>query len=136
MTDRGECTMPRKRERDPAIPEVNVEVRIDPAVRQRLDSGRLVQLARRAVEYLGRHVGSMDILIVDDRCMREMHARHLGEAETTDVISFNLAGTNEPIEMQLIICADAAEREALARSISLEQELLLYAIHGLLHCAG
>lgn len=79
---------------------------------------------------------AIDMLIVDDVRMSELHARYLNDPSTTDVLTFDLATAGEASEVEMIICADAAARQAELRGHSVEVEILLYAIHGLLHCAG
>jgi probable rRNA maturation factor len=79
---------------------------------------------------------AIDVLIVDDARLSELHAQYLNDPTTTDVLTFNLAEKGEAMEIQVVICADAAARQAGPRGHSIEFEVLLYAIHGLLHCSG
>lgn len=94
---------------------------------------------------LERESARLEIRFVSDREMIRQHARHLGEPTTTDVITFNLSEDDEPdgsargprpIEAALIVCVDEAARQARERGHALEAELLLYVVHGLLHCLG
>jgi probable rRNA maturation factor len=41
-----------------------------------------------------------------------------------------------PLDADLLICLDEAARQAQSRGIVIERELLLYALHGVLHCLG
>jgi probable rRNA maturation factor len=77
------------------------------------------------------------VLVVDDSRMIEFHRRHSGIASTTDVLTFELRQhPSDPIEVDLVICADEASRRAAELNHSIERELLLYCVHGLLHCLG
>lgn len=68
--------------------------------------------------------------------MARLHDRYKGEARTTDVLTFPLSEPDEPIEADIVICLDEAARRAADFGHPIERELLLYALHGLLHCAG
>jgi probable rRNA maturation factor len=75
------------------------------------------------------------ILIVSDARMAELHKRHLGKKSTTDVLTFD-SSDGAGIEADIAICSDVASREAARLGHDINRELLLYAIHGLLHCVG
>jgi probable rRNA maturation factor len=88
------------------------------------------------------------VALVDDREIRRVHRKFLGDDTPTDVISFRYdrgdrAGGHPAGESaaggpfgELVISAETAVREARARRIPPERELLRYAIHGLLHLLG
>lgn len=87
--------------------------------------------------------GSVHVFVIDDRLMRDLHQAHLGEPDTTDVMTFDLTerepgtpGDETPIEVEIVVCADEAARRAAELGHGLDRELLLYAVHGLLHCTG
>jgi probable rRNA maturation factor len=84
----------------------------------------------------GRPIGRLSLALVDDRRMAELHGRHLGDQNSTDVLTFCARGDDGAIEADIAVCVDEAARQATERGHSVERELLLYAIHGLLHCAG
>ena len=81
-------------------------------------------------------MASISVAIVDDRTMSSLHAAYLNDPATTDVLTFPLSGPDEPLEVDIAICLDEARRRAAERGHSVETELLLYVIHGLLHCTG
>lgn len=73
--------------------------------------------------------------------MSKLHERHLGMAGPTDVISFDHlddAPDRSPnqIDADIAICHDVARDEAVKRGHDVGRELLLYALHGMLHCLG
>lgn len=84
--------------------------------------------------------GEVRIVIVDDQAMSAEHGRALGVEGTTDVITFDLtdgAGAGDRVlDVDLLVCADEACRRAVERGIPVERELLLYMLHGVLHCLG
>jgi probable rRNA maturation factor len=77
----------------------------------------------------------LSVLIVDDQRMAQLHRQYLGIDSTTDVLTFD---SNEQgrIETDIAICADVAARRARELDHTVERELLLYAVHGLLHSVG
>lgn len=121
-----------------------------PGVVDIADPARLVDarvrewLAGKVAEALGvlRARGSVSARIVDDREMAEAHERYKGVPGTTDVLTFDLGGGSGAgegggeVEADLLICVDEARRQAAARGHGAERELLLYILHGVLHCLG
>ena len=102
-----------------------------------VDLDRLADGAKRIVDQISRAVVSLSIVLIDDAEMSIQHDAHLGDATTTDILTFDLSESQDsPLEVQLVICVDVAKREADGRGHSIEQELLLYIVHGLLHCCG
>ncbi len=82
-------------------------------------------------------VGEVRARVIDDTEMADAHQRWSGVAGTTDVLTFDLREDGRgPLDVDLLICADEARRQAEARGIAVERELLLYIVHGVLHCLG
>lgn len=108
----------------------------------RLGEPRRLWIARelgRALASLGAF-GEVRIRVADDAEVAAAHQQYLGVAGTTDVITFDLAdgaaARGGGLDVDLLLCLDEAERQARARGLSVERELLLYALHGVLHCLG
>lgn len=84
--------------------------------------------------------GELRVLIVGDAEMAAAHDHHLGDPTTTDVLTFDLAdgsaARGAPVDADLMVCSDEAGRRAGEHGHALERELLLYVVHGLLHCLG
>jgi probable rRNA maturation factor len=70
----------------------------------------------------------VSVVLVSDRRIAELHRRFLNEAGSTDVITFQHG--------EIVISAETARRQAGAFRTSLEHELCLYIVHGLLHLRG
>ena len=70
----------------------------------------------------------LSIILVSDRRMAELHRRFLQQAGPTDVITFQHG--------EIFISVETARRQAKAFGTSLEYELRLYLVHGLLHLHG
>ncbi|MGB0768641.1 MAG: rRNA maturation RNase YbeY [Phycisphaeraceae bacterium] len=99
---------------------------------------------RRAAELCGLTRAEVSIAIVDDDEMAELHEHYAGVPGTTDVLTFDLADAAadddrpnpQSIEGDVVVCIDQAQRQAEARGHETRHELLLYAVHGLLHLVG
>ena len=124
-------------------PRIQIELNLnvdepDPPIRGWLEF-HLGDAARRA----GVGECLLNIIVVDDAQMSALHQRYLGDPRTTDVLTFNLAPDptqkwrlGDPIEGDLAICLDQAARQAAVRGHDTRVEVLLYAVHGLLHLLG
>lgn len=104
-----------------------------PGGRRRLarDLGRLVAWSQ---DRYGRAL-DLSFVVLDDARMAEIHQRYAGVAGPTDVLAFPLA--EEPVLVgEVLVSADTAGREAAARGHPAYDEILLYAVHGVLHLVG
>ncbi len=90
--------------------------------------------ASAALDQLKLH-GDARVRIVGDNEMDDAHRRYAGVPGTTDVLTFDLSDGDE-LDVDLFVCADVAERQAVQRGHDRTKELLLYVVHGLLHCIG
>ena len=124
----------------------------------------IVQHVERAMRHLGCE-GDVRIKVVDDAEMAAAHEEFAGVPGTTDVLTFDMTDPDlgKPPEMDLerfrlvptpipfgidtdiLVCLDEANRQSEGRSgrmegggggLAVERELLLYVIHGILHCLG
>jgi probable rRNA maturation factor len=104
-------------------------------------TGLLERVARQVAAAEGLRTGELSIAVVGDAAMRRLHARHLGDAHTTDVLAFDL-GTDRRrgrLDGEIVVCGDVARRLARRRAptrAEMRRELALYVVHGLLHLAG
>ncbi len=105
---------------------------LKPSLKRRLDAE-----LKRIAGLAGLTRGCITLVIVDDRRMSEMHGQYKDDPATTDVLTFDLRESgDEPIEGDIILCLDEARRQAGERGHDIRTELLLYAVHGLLHLMG
>jgi probable rRNA maturation factor len=116
--------------------EADINVAIMPGVQRIFDLPWLSTRLAAALTHIPRPVQRVSVLIVDDERMTSLNRHHLGAARTTDVLTFPINSADEAIDADIAICADAALRQAEKRGHRPDRELLLYALHGVLHCAG
>jgi probable rRNA maturation factor len=107
------------------------------------DQAKYHALAERLVHEASHEVcdgGMVRVRLVADDEMASAHERFCGVEGTTDVITFDLAqGESEhgaSLDVDLIVCVDEASRQAKSRDHSIETELALYTLHGVLHALG
>lgn len=95
--------------------------------------------ALAALETLGAS-GELRVRIVDDAEMTRLHTEFLDIPETTDVLTFDLGSEvvdgKALLDVDIEACLDEAERQGAQRGHEPRRELLLYIIHGVLHCLG
>lgn len=125
-------------EPDPPEPGVEVDVAVDlPAADREGLVAEMQRVLRGACEMLGESRARLGVVIIDDEQMTTLHDQFMQIPETTDVLTFDLrAEADEPVEGELYLCHDEARRRAAQLAHPVEKELLLYAVHGLLHLVG
>jgi len=102
---------------------------------------RLEKAACLALEHVGapRETG-LSIVITDDSQLQALNRRFLGIDAPTDVLSFPTEGTDpdtgQPYLGDILISYPRAQAQADAAGHSLEAEMCLLAVHGVLHLAG
>ena len=97
----------------------------------------LVSRLRRVVRQAGVDRALITVAAVDDGHMARLHRQYLGLSGPTDVLTFDLrVHPDDPLEGDIVVCVDEAIRQAASRGHDARRELLLYAVHGLLHLLG
>lgn len=82
-------------------------------------------------------VADVDVAIVSSREIAALNRRYLGHSGPTDVLSFDLTDPGDAgLSAQIVVCGDVAVKQAAARDIGPQHELMLYVLHGLLHLMG
>jgi len=77
------------------------------------------------------------LVLVDDDQMSDLHAQYHDDPSTTDVLTFDMRDDPAaPLEGDLVLCVDQARQQCAHRDHGMPEELLLYALHGLLHLLG
>ncbi len=79
----------------------------------------------------------LSVALVNDSRMSELHLRFMDLAGPTDVLTFPLEGAGRHVTAgEVVVCVPEARRRAAEHATRVEHELLLYAIHGMLHLCG
>ncbi|MFM7948960.1 MAG: rRNA maturation RNase YbeY [Actinomycetales bacterium] len=109
-----------------------------------MDEEILKSLANFALQKLGIHPDSeLSISLVDEDEMSSLHMRWLNESGPTDVLSFPMdelkpeSAVNGPgILGDIVLCPKFAEAQAKSAGQTLEKEVELLMVHGVLHLLG
>ena len=93
---------------------------------------------RRACRLLDTAMRELSVALVDDQAMAQMHERFLGISGPTDVLSFEIDhdARGRVVSGEIIVCVAEARRRAGRSKPAMRRELLLYALHGVLHLCG
>jgi probable rRNA maturation factor len=124
-----------------------------------IDLARWSALAKSALEDEGvRGVAEVALIFADEVAMAELNAQFMGKSGPTDVLSFPIddepapsgrvpdsggSGPGDPPEAEIpqlvgdiVICPSVAARNATEHGCSLDDELALLVVHGVLHLLG
>jgi probable rRNA maturation factor len=124
-----------------------------------VDLGRWAQLARSVLTDRGVDAeAEVSLLFVDEEAIAALNGQFLDRPGPTDVLAFpiedqpvaggrspDLGGTgpgSEPVDEPLlllgdvVICPSVAARNAVEHGVSVDDELALLVVHGLLHLLG
>jgi probable rRNA maturation factor len=103
----------------------------------RLDRRLVNAVVRTTLVQQGVRRAWVDVCITDNKGIRVLNRRFLSRSRITDVISFDLSDDGKGSRLFSVVAnAELAAREARRRLHRPEAELLLYIVHGLLHCLG
>jgi probable rRNA maturation factor len=92
----------------------------------------------RAHRLLKSPLREMSLALVGDRRMAKLHQRFMGIAGPTDVLTFELDhdARGRVTAGEVVVCVPYAVRQARRTGVAVRKELLLYALHGMLHLCG
>jgi len=108
------------------------------------DEGRIKDVALYSLIRIGIHPDSeLSISLVDETEMRSLNAQWMDENDATDVLSFpmdemkpNSAAQGPGVIGDIVLCPSYAETQARQAGHSLQEELELLTVHGVLHLLG
>jgi probable rRNA maturation factor len=115
---------------------------------RRIQTKTLLDVARRLLKQEGQARAEVSILLAEDAQVHALNRRYRGYDKPTDVLSFAQQDQHPdaplppvlpempPILGDVIISVDTALRQAEAHGVTLEQELALLTVHGILHLLG
>ena len=101
----------------------------------RLRRRELARFLRQAIEATGL-TGEVSVLLTGDAAIRMLNRKYRRKDKATDVLSFPAAEMAEGIAGDLVISLETALMQAEERGHTLEMELRILLLHGLLHLAG
>ena len=113
-----------------------------------VDELALVSVARFALDSLGiNRLAELSVLLMDVESMSELHLKWMDEPGPTDVMSFPMdeldtarrpdeSGPGPALLGDVVLCPAVATEQAAQAGHSLDDELHLLTVHGVLHLLG
>ena len=80
----------------------------------------------------------LSLVLVNDATMSDLHQSFMDDPSTTDVLTFPLDADERgrTLSGEVYVCVPEARRRAKQRGTHVADEVLLYALHGMLHLCG
>ncbi len=103
------------------------------------DQARLDRQARAILSSVGESSAELGILLVGDQRMKSLNHRYRGKDRTTDVLAFAMREAphaSEGLLGDVVIAVPTAVRQAKEGGRSLDEELTVLLVHGILHLCG
>ncbi|MFH1063256.1 MAG: rRNA maturation RNase YbeY [Candidatus Omnitrophota bacterium] len=102
---------------------------------------KLKTLANKVLKHQGVNSGELSVLLVDDSQISDLNKRYLNKNSATDVLAFRMSDgkygkINPEILGDVVLSVDTAKAQACQLKVSVESEINLYLIHGILHLLG
>jgi probable rRNA maturation factor len=104
-----------------------------------IDQARFTCLAAQVLSAVGESESELSVELVGDRRMRRLNHLYRHKDQSTDVLAFAMRESNSPNTALLgdvVISVPTAQRQALEAGRSLDEELAVLLIHGVLHLCG
>ena len=91
--------------------------------------------------FLGCENQELSVLLANDRKIRTLNKQYRGQDRATDVLSFSQNEeeenkSNSHLMGDVVISTVTAKRQAAEHGLTLEEEIVLLLIHGILHLLG
>jgi probable rRNA maturation factor len=100
---------------------------------------RIKKAVRHALQYLRISDAELSIVFVSPQRMKTLNAKHLKHRYVTDILTFDYRASklkSQALQAEVIICPSVAASNAVVYGSTLQKEIDLYVVHGLLHLAG
>ncbi len=105
----------------------------------RIHQTRFMRLVTQVLSAVGESDSEVSVELVGDRRMRRLNHRYRHKDRTTDVLAFAMRESKSPCSALLgdvVISVPTARRQASETGRSLDEELTVLLIHGVLHLCG
>jgi len=100
-----------------------------------IDTEKINRKLKKVVNYLGIDKFQFNIILVSKKRIIQINKKYRFENTATDVISFTADNEfiNKNILGDIFICPEIAKKQADKYNHSLEKEIIILSIHGILH---
>ena len=100
-----------------------------------IKSNKIKKIVKEVLNKEGRDA-KLSIVLVDNVEIRKLNERFLGYDEATDVLAFPLSNSENFLSGEIVVSVETAVEAANKRKSSIEGEIVLYLVHGILHLLG
>ena len=107
----------------------------DPATAAQISKAALARFVTRA-KRAAKLNGELSILLADDKQLKQLNKQFRGKNKPTDVLSFPAPEEMPDLAGDLAISIDTAAKQAVEFDHTLDEELRILLLHGILHLAG
>ena len=106
-----------------------------------IEADGVIATAEEVLRLLELNEAELSIVLCDDAFIHPLNQQYRGFDKPTDVLSFAMGEGEEVFEQDptlgdVVISVETAQRQADARGHSLERELRVLLVHGILHLLG
>lgn len=118
---------------------MSAEVRIRLRRRRQIRRKAVIFLANTILDAVGESNAELHIELIGDHRMQRLNREYRGKNVPTDVLAFSqreAAGPQSSLLGDVVISVHTALRQAHARHHSVDEELAVLLIHGILHLCG
>ena len=121
----------------PAVPSQPFDLTVTAQV-GRTYAPRLRELLPKARGLVKGALAEFHVILVNDADMARLHWDFMRVRGPTDVLTFPIDQDRRgrPTSGEVYVCVPHARRQAKERGVSPADEVLLYALHGMLHLSG
>lgn len=104
----------------------------------RLNTPRIKKLIKKILEKFKKNIANVSVVFVNKSEIKRLNKKFLGKNYLTDVLSFDnsIKFPRKISFWEIVICTDAAIKNAEIFKTSQDYELRLYLLHGILHLLG
>ena len=108
--------------------------------KRKIQVRNLEAAALRVLSKMGRNLCELTLVLVDEEEMRTLNRDFVGSDQPTDVLAFpdeTVDPASEKVYLgDVLLCIPIPEDNAAQSKHSLEKELMLLTVHGILHLLG
>jgi rRNA maturation RNase YbeY len=104
-----------------------------------IDQSRLAGLTQAILSLVGEASAALSLVLIGDRSMRRLNRQYRKRDSTTDVLAFSMRegpGPSSVLIGDVAISIPTAARQAGRLGRSLDEELTVLLVHGILHLCG
>ncbi len=106
-----------------------------------VDTSQIQSQVAQVLESLGEERCELSLLLTDDIEIQELNRKYRDLDQATDVLSFSqddeaVNESGDTLLGDVVISVETAARQAGEHHLSFNEELILLAIHGILHLLG